>query len=58
MTENIANHTSEKALISIIYNELIQLDSKSKQTKTNFIKKWMEALNRIFPTYMKRCSHY
>ena len=55
MTENIANHTSEKALISIIYNELIQLDSKSKQAKTNFIKKWMEALNRIFPTYMKRC---
>ena len=55
MTENTANRTSQKVLISIIYKECIQLYSKSKQTKTNLIKKWMEALNRIFPTHMKRC---
>ena len=39
MDKIFANHVSDKRLISKIYKELIQLNSKTKQNKTKRIKK-------------------
>ena len=49
--ENIfLNHTSDKRIISKIYKEFIQLNSKNKQTNktNNWIKNWTKALNIHF----------
>ena len=47
----IANHISDKWLVSKIHKELIQLNRK---TPNNPVKKWSKALNRHFPKDIRR----
>ena len=45
MAENIANETTDKGLLSEIYEQLIQLNTRKTN---NPIKNWEKALNRHF----------
>ena len=60
----IANKATDKELISKIYEQVLQLNSRKKNQKTDLIRKWAKGLNRYFSKEdiqmvnkrMKRCS--
>ena len=60
----IAKETTDKELISKIYKQLIQLNTKNNNNNNNPIKKWKKDLNKHFSKrdiqtakkHMKRCS--
>ena len=64
MGENNCKSYSDKRLISKIYEELLQLNSKKKKKKSNnLILQWAKYLNRLFSKntqtsnrHIKRCS--
>ena len=44
----IANKATDKELISKIYEQVLQLNSRKKNQKTDLIRKWAKGLNRYF----------
>ena len=61
-----ANHISDMGLVSKIYEELIELTSKTNKQKPDLINKLSEVLNRHFSKedmelanrHMKRCANH
>ena len=60
----MAFEATDKELISKIYEQVLQLNSRKKNQKTDLIRKWAKGLNRYFSKEdiqmvnkrMKRCS--
>ena len=48
MEKIIANKATDKELISKIYEQVLQLNSRKKNQKTDLIRKWAKELNRHF----------